>query len=209
MVGSNFTRKEERTLISRFIQREYDQTRSLADKKRIVLGIQGELAASGRRHTELAIVKKWSDLKRRNMDRISKIRDWRCPGAPLPSVRRRREAEEEVKLKEEEEDEENDGEVAGPSHQSPQTASPTEMWDNIKVEAEEEPCSLPPAPEKEVPHCPRQEVMSELSNEISQLQRETTAEIQYMKKRMEEFERKQKKRLQKLMDLQKRLTELP
>ncbi|XP_056396143.1 uncharacterized protein LOC130291421 [Hyla sarda] len=120
--------------------------------------------------------------------------------APLPSTRsRRREAEEE-----------DDGEVAGPSHPSRPPASPPEVGDEVQVEGEEELHSPPPAPEEEeeeVPYCP-QEVISELGLERKRLQGETNAEIQYMKKRMEKFERKQKQRVQKLMDLQKKVVAL-
>ncbi|XP_056384401.1 tau-tubulin kinase 1-like [Hyla sarda] len=137
MVGSNFSESEERVLICRFLEKGYDQTRSQIVKKDIVHSLMRELRRDhGGRHDRMAVLKKWSDLKRRHMDRVRQIRDQYHPGATLATVspkrtRRQAKAEEEeeeeiipeeeeegIIPEEEEETQEQEEEQPGPSHMS-------------------------------------------------------------------------------------------
>ncbi|XP_040276927.1 submandibular gland secretory Glx-rich protein CA-like [Bufo bufo] len=100
----------------------------------------------------MAIIKHWSDLKRRHIAWITEIRDRKCPGVPVPSVRRRSSMDEMEKVvvsaqKEAEEEEEQ----AGPS-QPQQDAPPSPVGEEVEVEEagpSRQPDPPSPAPDEE------------------------------------------------------------
>ncbi|XP_044129829.1 uncharacterized protein LOC122929254 [Bufo gargarizans] len=116
MVANKFLKAEEETLIIRLLERGYDDLRSHADKKVIINDLVDELRRVHKgSHTPMAILKKWSDLKRRHLQRIRQIRDAHCPGARLPSVRRRLDTKDSWEVSASEgEDEEQPG-PSGPT----------------------------------------------------------------------------------------------
>ena len=69
--------------MQRFLEKGYDQLRRQPDKKAVVSSLMKDL---GGQHDRLAIVKKWSDMKRRHMDRVRHIRDKYHPGKLLVTV---------------------------------------------------------------------------------------------------------------------------
>ncbi|XP_044133414.1 uncharacterized protein LOC122926093 [Bufo gargarizans] len=108
--------------IQRILGRGYDRTRSHAEKQRIVRELAFEIwRKMGLKHRLLAIIKKWSNMKRRGETPVSGMLPglawsagiaWRSSykEVPIPSIRRRRSAEAVEVVEEEEEEEE-----AGPS----------------------------------------------------------------------------------------------
>ncbi|XP_044133521.1 uncharacterized protein LOC122926205 [Bufo gargarizans] len=103
---------DEDVLVTQMLEWGYDRTRSHAKKQRIVWELAYEIwLQTGVKHRRLAIIKKWSDMKRRRPRFIKRIWDKKCPEVPIPSIWRRPSAEA-VKVVEVEEEEE---EEAGPS----------------------------------------------------------------------------------------------
>ncbi|XP_056388389.1 zinc finger translocation-associated protein-like [Hyla sarda] len=186
MVGSNFSESEERVLICRFLEKGYDQTRSQIVKKDIVRSLMRELRRKhGGRHDRMAVLKKWSDLKRRHMDRVRQIRDQYHPGATLATVRPKRtrrqaEAEEEeeeegIILEEEEEGiileeetQEQEEEQPGPSHMA--QAIPPPPPPAAPQEGEEGNSS--PLSSQDVAYTPNQEIAQQLKKEIKKIKKD-------------------------------------
>ena len=69
--------------MQRFLEKGYDQLRRQPEKKAAVSALMTDF---GGQHDHLAIVKKWSDLKRRHMDQVRRLRDRYHPGKLLLTV---------------------------------------------------------------------------------------------------------------------------
>ncbi|XP_044151463.1 uncharacterized protein LOC122939456 [Bufo gargarizans] len=201
------------------LERDYDRTRVHAEKQSIVWEIRSELKRKFKgKHPRMAILKKLSDLKRRNLERIREIRDRKCPEVPLPSVRRRSWTGE-IKVVSSEEEE---GDQAGPSQQEPEAPTTLpEVGEEVEV-AESGPSQKPdsthPAPdeEEEVVTSPRQKVLIQLQKKIAQLQAQHDAGMQDMRRWLQDMRRQLRKmevlhgkKMKEISDLHEVLKKLP
>ncbi|XP_056429496.1 histone H3.v1-like [Hyla sarda] len=198
MVGSNFSESEERVLICRFLEKGYDQTRSQIVKKDIVRSLMRELRRKhGGRHDRMAVLKKWSDLKRRHMDRVRQIRDQYHPGATLATVRPKR-TRRQAEAEEEEEEEEEEGiileeEEEGIILEEEEEGIILEEEEETQEQEEEQPGpshmaqAIPPPPaapqegeegnssplsSQDVAYTPNQEIAQQLKKEIKKIKKD-------------------------------------
>ncbi|XP_040275745.1 uncharacterized protein LOC120990921 [Bufo bufo] len=139
----------------------------------------------GRKHRRLAIIKKWSDMKRRQPRCIKRIRDEKCPEIPIPSIRRRRSVEVvEVEAEEEEE--------AGPSQ--PIEPTPPDVGEVKEVESAVPSRTTPSqdSEEEEMITSPRQEGMKTLNAKLAKMQREHHQDMRAIQERFKAMEESQR-----------------
>ncbi|XP_040278147.1 uncharacterized protein LOC120993741 [Bufo bufo] len=218
----------------RMLKKGYDRTRKQAEKREIVLGVKRVLEKKfGRSHDELAIVKKWSDLKRRHPDWVKELSERVCPGLPVPTVRRRITTADldlvEVSAEEEEEDDQ-----AGPSHSRIGASNPPDVGNDEEVAADvpgpsEGPKTSGPAPaeeniptpapdeeDEELITTPHQEVINKIDTKIANMKErlwktimEFRAHIRKSQKMLQEFHDQYGEDLKELTGLQKQRQNLP
>ncbi|XP_056425857.1 troponin T, skeletal muscle-like [Hyla sarda] len=220
MMGSNFSPSEEKLLICRFLQRGYDSTRSQTDKQRIVSSLRKKLLkVHGRSHEKMAIVKKWSDLKRWNMAQVRHLGEKFHPGAPQPSVRPKRtmrQAEEEEKEEEMMEEEAQEQEEEAQEHEEEAQEQEEEAQ-----EEEEQPGPShggqnhsPPPPQDEeewdsstssVAYTPIQEIVQQINKKIKLMKREHKEDICDIHCKIRVMEQKLERRIAEIENLLNKL----
>ncbi|XP_044124940.1 uncharacterized protein LOC122919816 [Bufo gargarizans] len=207
------------------VKKGYDRTRRHASKKEIVRSIQQMLREKfAREHSESAIVKRWSDLKRRDPEFVREISERVCPGQPVPTVRSTPAHRDihVVEVSEEDEEEaspptametsdtappdvaEHVEEEGGPSqpHTSPTAAAipPAEVTEEQEVAAQAE-------EEEELVTTPQQEGINNLIKKIKGVikdqKRKSEAfrlQMQELEKRHRLLERQNQRDLRELLD---------
>ncbi|XP_040269127.1 neuromodulin-like [Bufo bufo] len=123
-------------ILQRMVKKGYDRTRRHDSKKEIVRSIQQMLREKfAREHSESAIVKRWSDLKRRDPEFVREISERVCPGQPVPTVRSTP-AHRDIHVVEVSEEEEE--EAGPPTAMETSDTAPPDVAEHVEVEVEEE-----------------------------------------------------------------------
>ncbi|XP_040290871.1 neuromodulin-like [Bufo bufo] len=149
MVRRTFSDREEKLLITRMVKKGYDRTRRHDSKKEIVRSIQQMLREKfAREHSESAIVKRWSDLKRRDPEFVREISERVCPGQPVPTVRSTP-AHRDIHVVEVSEEEEE--EAGPPTAMETSDTAPPDVAEHVEVEEEGGPSQPHTSPAAAIP----------------------------------------------------------